>query len=376
MFYGLAIVCDEYFVAGLERIIEEFEISEDVAGATLMAAGGSAPELATSFIGVFVAQSDIGFGTIVGSATFNILAVIGLCAVFAPGSLPLTWWPLFRDCTFYSIALLVLAGCTADSQIDWYEALVLLLLYVTYVTIMYFNERLRGHAERAMACLKGSCCGAGGKGNAVRPKPLEEASSGHEGQGALELAARRVEEDERRRSAAGAAGAAAGGASHLARREHSSSEESKAQASHPGAGAGASAGAGAAAHYMEETAVEVPQLGEAGPELGKVPSFSTAYGGLDSSNPLIQHVDMRGVALRYMLKGRLDKLQSKLERARRKLEGTEACADGDGGGSVGSGSTTGGNMLGAAMRAVHEEDRVARRRQKATLRAAVEMVLH
>ena len=52
-------------------------ISEDVAGATFMAAGGSAPELFTSMIGVFIAFSDVGIGTIVGSAVFNILFVIG-----------------------------------------------------------------------------------------------------------------------------------------------------------------------------------------------------------------------------------------------------------------------------------------------------------
>jgi len=37
------------------------------AGATFMAAGGSAPELFTSIIGTFIANSDVGFGTIVGS---------------------------------------------------------------------------------------------------------------------------------------------------------------------------------------------------------------------------------------------------------------------------------------------------------------------
>ena len=43
-----------------------------------MAAGGSAPELFTSIIGVFIAFSDVGIGTIVGSAVFNILFVM-LC---------------------------------------------------------------------------------------------------------------------------------------------------------------------------------------------------------------------------------------------------------------------------------------------------------
>lgn len=59
-FLGLAIVCDEYFVASLDRICEELKMSPDVAGATFMAAGSSAPELATVVIGVFFAKDDIG----------------------------------------------------------------------------------------------------------------------------------------------------------------------------------------------------------------------------------------------------------------------------------------------------------------------------
>uniref|UniRef100_A0A8B9HZX2 Solute carrier family 24 member 6a n=1 Tax=Astyanax mexicanus TaxID=7994 RepID=A0A8B9HZX2_ASTMX len=50
MFYALAIVCDVYFVPSLEKICENLHLSEDVAGATFMAAGSSAPELFTSLI--------------------------------------------------------------------------------------------------------------------------------------------------------------------------------------------------------------------------------------------------------------------------------------------------------------------------------------
>ena len=84
-FLGLAIVCDELFVPALEIMAEKMELSNDVAGATLMAAGGSAPELATSLFGTF-AGSDVGMGTIVGSAVFNVLFVIGACARRRPSS--------------------------------------------------------------------------------------------------------------------------------------------------------------------------------------------------------------------------------------------------------------------------------------------------
>lgn len=119
MFVALAIVCDEFFIPALDVITEKMGISEDVAGATFMAAGGSAPELFTSIIGVFISHDDVGIGTIVGSAVFNILFVISMCAIFSKTVLALTWWPLFRDVSFYSIILVTLMICFRDAMIHW-----------------------------------------------------------------------------------------------------------------------------------------------------------------------------------------------------------------------------------------------------------------
>lgn len=142
MFVALAIVCDEFFVPSLDVIIEKMGITDDVAGATFMAAGGSAPELFTSVIGVFVSFDDVGIGTIVGSAVFNILFVIGMCALFSKTILSLTWWPLFRDCTFYSVSLLILIYFFRDNLIYWWEALILFSIYVAYVSFMKWNVQM------------------------------------------------------------------------------------------------------------------------------------------------------------------------------------------------------------------------------------------
>uniref|UniRef100_A0A8C8B4G3 Sodium/potassium/calcium exchanger 1 n=1 Tax=Otus sunia TaxID=257818 RepID=A0A8C8B4G3_9STRI len=142
VFVALAIVCDEYFVPALGVITEKLQISEDVAGATFMAAGGSAPELFTSLIGVFISHSNVGIGTIVGSAVFNILFVIGTCALFSREILHLTWWPLFRDISFYIVDLLMLILFFLDSVIDWWESLLLLTAYATYVFTMKQNVYL------------------------------------------------------------------------------------------------------------------------------------------------------------------------------------------------------------------------------------------
>ena len=120
-------------------------------------------------------QSAVGFGTIVGSAVFNVLFVIGTCAVASKDALQLTWWPLARDCSCYCISLFAVAmlfGKVAmkpygDGQayekyenfcywredrefakpqdcaaIHHWEAGILLVMYAGYCTVMGFNQQL------------------------------------------------------------------------------------------------------------------------------------------------------------------------------------------------------------------------------------------
>uniref|UniRef100_A0A3B4CTI3 Sodium/calcium exchanger membrane region domain-containing protein n=1 Tax=Pygocentrus nattereri TaxID=42514 RepID=A0A3B4CTI3_PYGNA len=138
MFYALAIVCDVYFVPSLEKICENLHLSEDVAGATFMAAGSSAPELFTSLIGVFITKGDVGVGTIVGSAVFNILIIIGVCGIFAGQTISLTWWPLFRDSVYYIFSVLALIVIIYDEKVLWWETIVLISMYGVYILIMKY----------------------------------------------------------------------------------------------------------------------------------------------------------------------------------------------------------------------------------------------
>jgi len=146
LFLAIAIVCDEFFIPALEVMVDEdhLNMSRDIAGATLMAAGGSAPELFTSIFGTFE-ESEVGFGTIVGSAVFNVLFVIGMCSVFSTEVLTLSWWPLIRDCSYYVLGLVVLGvfvGVVSEGIIEWWEALILFAMYFGYVILMAFNVKL------------------------------------------------------------------------------------------------------------------------------------------------------------------------------------------------------------------------------------------
>ena len=130
-FIGLAIIADDFFCPALDVLADELNLSGDVAGATLMAAGGSAPELFANLIGTFT-RSDVGFGTIVGSAVFNVLFVVGFCALVTDKPMQLSAWPLIRDSLFYALTLVILAlffGVFSPQRIELYEAAILFSLY-------------------------------------------------------------------------------------------------------------------------------------------------------------------------------------------------------------------------------------------------------
>lgn len=141
-FYGLAVICDEYFISSLEIICERLDLSEDVAGATFMASASSAPELFSNTVDTFGSSNSIGAGTIVGSAMFNILVIIAGSAIFSTEELRVDWRPMVRDIVFYSISIACIMIFFADDEVDWVESLLLILGYVVYTVYMYFNSTI------------------------------------------------------------------------------------------------------------------------------------------------------------------------------------------------------------------------------------------
>lgn len=139
----LGYICDDYFVPSLELISESLNVPSDVAGATFMAVGTSAPELFSSIIGSFITEGDIGLGTIVGSAVFNVLGVTGVAGLAVwKNDVPIDWYPITRDCIMYAITVLALIGVISNNVVEWYEALILILMFVAYIMVLFFNARL------------------------------------------------------------------------------------------------------------------------------------------------------------------------------------------------------------------------------------------
>ena len=73
-----------FLVEAASEIARHFGLSEWVIGVTIVAAGTSAPELATSLIGVLRKRHGISIGNLIGSDLFNLLGVLGLAALINP----------------------------------------------------------------------------------------------------------------------------------------------------------------------------------------------------------------------------------------------------------------------------------------------------
>ncbi|MCO5190697.1 MAG: calcium/sodium antiporter [Anaerolineae bacterium] len=80
---ALIIVSGHYLVESAIVIARFFGVSEWVIGVTIVAAGTSAPELATSLVGVLRGRHAISVGNLIGSDLFNLLGVLGLAAMIS-----------------------------------------------------------------------------------------------------------------------------------------------------------------------------------------------------------------------------------------------------------------------------------------------------
>jgi len=131
----LLIVGAQCLVDGAVTIARALGVSELVIGLTIVAAGTSMPELATSVVAALRHQPDISLGNVVGSNIFNVLGILGVTAVIQP----LRFSPevLHRDLPF---ALLLAVLCVplmyTGRRLSRLEGAGLLILYVGYLALL------------------------------------------------------------------------------------------------------------------------------------------------------------------------------------------------------------------------------------------------
>lgn len=81
-------------------------------------------------------------GTIVGSAVFNIMIIVGVTAICAGQTLDITPYPFARDCAFYTLSIGMLVAFVYDGKVYWWESVILLCGYVLYIGYMTQNQKI------------------------------------------------------------------------------------------------------------------------------------------------------------------------------------------------------------------------------------------
>jgi cation:H+ antiporter len=137
----LLLISSRALVWGAVEVAQYFGVSDLIIGLTIVAIGTSLPELAASLMGALRKEPDIAIGNVIGSNMFNLLVVLGIPGLLGPVVLePEVLTRDFPVMIGLSIALFVMAyGFRGDGKINRFEGGLLLLAYVGYLTLLYFN---------------------------------------------------------------------------------------------------------------------------------------------------------------------------------------------------------------------------------------------
>jgi cation:H+ antiporter len=122
-------------VTGAVELARLLGLSERVIGLTIVSAGTGLPEVVASIVSSIRGRSDIAVGNVIGSNLFNILGVLGICALISP--IPVQpelvasdlWWML-------GITLLIFPILLTGARVSRWEGGVLLATYVVYIGIL------------------------------------------------------------------------------------------------------------------------------------------------------------------------------------------------------------------------------------------------
>lgn len=112
-----------------------FGVSEAVIGLTIVAAGTSMPELATSVVAALRKQPDIAIGNVVGSNVFNILGILGVTSLVSPLYAPGISWTDYAAMLAFTVLLIPLLY--TGRMLHRLEGLALLALYGGYLFLLW-----------------------------------------------------------------------------------------------------------------------------------------------------------------------------------------------------------------------------------------------
>jgi len=132
---ALLILGSKFLIDASVDIARALGVSELLIGLTIVAAGTSLPELATSVVASLRGEGDISVGNIVGSNIFNILSVLGLSSLIKPLTVPPAALA-FDMPVMLAVAVVCLPVCMAGHIISRWNGLLFLFYYIVYVLFL------------------------------------------------------------------------------------------------------------------------------------------------------------------------------------------------------------------------------------------------
>ncbi len=135
---GLAMLIGggELVVDNAIEIAHHFGLSEKLIGLTILAAGTSLPELATSCVAAYKKQTDIAIGNVVGSNIFNIFFILGITAFVNPIQYNTSMNFDLQVLMASTVMLMVFMFTLNTRKLDRWEALLMLSGYVAYTVYL------------------------------------------------------------------------------------------------------------------------------------------------------------------------------------------------------------------------------------------------
>ena len=142
---GMLVLGSKWLVDGAVVLARALGLSELIIGLTVIALGTSLPEVATSVLAALRGERDIAVGNVVGSNLFNILAVLGLTAVVAPGGVPVSAAALSFDLpVMIAVAVACLPVFFTGHLIARWEGILFLAYYVIYTAYLILSALQHG----------------------------------------------------------------------------------------------------------------------------------------------------------------------------------------------------------------------------------------
>jgi cation:H+ antiporter len=137
----LLVLGSRWLVDSAIAIARALEVSELLIGLTIVSAGTSLPELATSVIASIRGERDIAVGNVLGSNIFNILAVLGLAGIVSPGGLDVSQAILSFDAPVMIAASIACLPIFASGyQIVRWEGLLFTGYYIAYTVYLILDS--------------------------------------------------------------------------------------------------------------------------------------------------------------------------------------------------------------------------------------------